>query len=236
MSQNASGKADGSTDTETKDSSVCPTCGQECKSKKGMRQHHTRTHGESIAKVELECDGCGQSITRWKSQLDRAEKRYCSSECYHANYDQPTGKDAHTWNRKEVECDYCGKPVTRRLSRVKRSENLYCSRECADNDHSDRMSGESNPRWLGGVVDYYGPNWKEQRKKTLDRDNYTCQYCGATRSDGILSVHHIQKLRYFKQQYDTPKWWKRANKLSNLVTLCRVCHGQWEGIPLKPQR
>lgn len=237
MSESASGEADSGSDGGGKDSSVCPTCGQVCKSAKGKRQHHKRSHGESIAKVTLECEGCGTDIKRWKSQLDKAEKKYCSNECYHSNYEQPSGPESSRYNRVEVECGYCGEAHLRRPSRIERVETLYCSRECADKDHSKRMQGAGNPKWDGGDYDdYYGPNWKEQRQKAIERDNSECQYCGHDGTEIKLSVHHIQKVRSFKAEYDAPEWWKRANELNNLITLCRSCHGLWEGIPLKPQR
>jgi len=238
MSEKAAlGKATDSSADDGKDSSVeCPTCGQSCKSLKGMRQHHTRSHGESVAKVTLSCDGCGSEFKRWKSQLDGSDKKYCSPDCYHENFEQKTGEQSPQSNMITVECGHCGKQHKRRPSRVQRANTVYCSRECADKDHSERMVGEGNPRWIDGqYVSDYGPNWSEKRQEALDRDNHLCQYCAAGVNDAILSVHHIRKMRYYHQEYDKPECYSRANKLSNLVTLCLSCHGQWEGIPLKPQ-
>jgi len=94
---------------------------------------------------------------------------------------------------------------------------------------SENKLGNDNPAWKGGYDPYYGPNWKEQRRKALDRDNGTCQGCGRTASDlgQRPDVHHITPFREFDD-------YEEANKLSNLVCLCRSCHGEWEGIPLSP--
>lgn len=58
--------------------------------------------------------------------------------------------------------------------------------------------------------------WKERRSEILERDDYTCQMCGADSSDGVLlNVHH----RYYIEgnmpwEYDDDA----------LVTLCDDCH------------
>lgn len=56
----------------------------------------------------------------------------------------------------------------------------------------------------------YGPDWHIQRTSCLQRDDYTCQECGA-RDD--LEVHHWDPYRFC---FD--------NSLENLVTLCAPCH------------
>lgn len=96
-------------------------------------------------------------------------------------------------------------------------------------------AGEKHPNWKGGDIYYYGPNWKEQRSKARERDNYTCQGCGIKESEyeKELSVHHIIPLRDFKTEDNFN--YEQANDLSNLVTLCSSCHSRWEGLPLRPQ-
>lgn len=94
--------------------------------------------------------------------------------------------------------------------------------------------GEEHIYWQGGHDQYYGPNWNEQRKKALLRDQSRCQRCGKTPTSGdYIHVHHRKPRREFRQEYDDPEWWKRANRLENLITLCHNCHAKWEHIPLK---
>lgn len=91
------------------------------------------------------------------------------------------------------------------------------------------LAGEDNPRWCEDSESlYYGANWYEQSRAARDRDGNTCQVCGHSPGGKNLDVHHIQPLRTF----DEPE---QANRLGNLITLCRPCHRKWEGIPLRPE-
>ncbi len=57
------------------------------------------------------------------------------------------------------------------------------------------------------------PRWQRKRLEILERDNWTCQKCGAT--DQTLNVHH--KFYSFGQDpWQYPDWC--------LVTLCEECH------------
>lgn len=66
----------------------------------------------------------------------------------------------------------------------------------------------------------YGADWDQKRKRILRRDDYTCQRCDhasgphAGDEGRILQVHHVEKLSE-----------GGSNDESNLVTLCRPCHG-----------
>jgi len=85
-----------------------------------------------------------------------------------------------------------------------------------------------------GPTNPYGPEYREQREKALERDSYRCQICGMSHEehhekyDRDLHVHHIKPLRTFESP-------KEANKLDNLMTLCASCHAEWEGIPVTPE-
>jgi hypothetical protein len=61
---------------------------------------------------------------------------------------------------------------------------------------------------------YYGPEWLEARRSCLERDHFRCQGCGYR---GPLDVHHRVPLRQFKTTAE-------ANRLENLIALCRACH------------
>jgi 5-methylcytosine-specific restriction endonuclease McrA len=61
----------------------------------------------------------------------------------------------------------------------------------------------------------YGKSWDEVREWVLERDNHTCQECGATSCE--LHVHHLENLVWFKTTKD-------AHNPSNLQTLCEDCH------------
>lgn len=70
----------------------------------------------------------------------------------------------------------------------------------------------------------YGVNWTKQRRRCLDRDQFTCRVCGTEDNelDREPAVHHITP----RSQFDgTPR---EMNALDNLITLCPECHGRFE--------
>lgn len=61
------------------------------------------------------------------------------------------------------------------------------------------------------MAGYYATKeWKELAQSVLDRDEHTCQRCGATKS---LLVHH-----------KVPRKNGGADHKSNLKTVCKSCH------------
>lgn len=57
------------------------------------------------------------------------------------------------------------------------------------------------------------PKWQKRRLEILNRDNFTCQACGAT--DETLHVHHI---KYIKNKM----YWDYPDEM--LITMCDDCH------------
>ncbi|MFQ5400994.1 MAG: DEAD/DEAH box helicase [Anaerolineae bacterium] len=68
----------------------------------------------------------------------------------------------------------------------------------------------------------YGPNWQQQRQQTLARDGNRCRSCGA--SGPGLHVHHIRPFRDFGYMPGLNEFYRLANELDNLITLCPSCH------------
>lgn len=65
--------------------------------------------------------------------------------------------------------------------------------------------------------------WLKKRNEILERDNYTCQKCGAT---SHLNVHHLS---YEKSRLA----WEYPNE--KLITLCEECHENAHDIIIYPQ-
>lgn len=177
-------------------------------------------HGFNRANVP--CINCGKLIIHRKSRAKRQKNFFCSPECK-TNYFNPI-----------VTCKQCGNEFRVRRSQIKIGHGLYCSDQCK----FKAREGEGHPNWNGGAVDYYGPNWTRQRKKAIKRDNNRCQHCG-TRESGKhgFDVHHIKPFKDFSYIPDENDHYKEANKLSNLITLCRACHflAEHHKIPVQPK-
>ena len=209
----------------------CPSCEKSFDSEHGVKVHHSSIHGESLAKQECTCNNCGETFEEFESRIKAGKGIYCPKDCHYS-----TG-------RTIIECVRCGTTAEKPKHRSGRYSQEYCSRECYLSYR--REGGKAAPGYIDGRTlpaahrPYYGPNWLTQRRKTLERDNFTCQVCYITEesydnlhSNG-LHVHHVIPLYQFKTEDGTD--FHKANQLKNLVTLCHPCHAKWEGVPVKPE-
>lgn len=242
------------TQQEESDDVECPTCGRrDFASEQGVKLHHKIAHGESLAYTTLDCDGCGVEFTRLTVKVDRGKNNYCSRECHHKTLEK----------KVTVQCDTCGVEFDRIPAHL--NEHNFCSYQCQGVWSSKERVGENAANWQGGKngsecdwcgenfthnrdvarfcsnrcyythlgeqtdgpVVYYGTSWSRQRSHALQRDNHGCVICG---SGGLVDVHHITPFRAFGVENH-----ERANRLENLVCLCRKHHMKWEGIPLRPE-
>ncbi|MEA3338784.1 MAG: DEAD/DEAH box helicase [Chloroflexota bacterium] len=75
----------------------------------------------------------------------------------------------------------------------------------------------------------YGPDWAVQRAAARARDGYVCRQCGAPEREGCQhDVHHITPFRAFGYTPGVNDFYKLANRLENLITLCAACHRRVE--------
>jgi len=86
---------------------------------------------------------------------------------------------------------------------------------------------------LEGLIDMArgdrGPNWEDQRRRARDRDGRLCRHCGAPeRPDRTHDVHHLEPFASFGYVRGQSDAYLEANRLENLVTLCRSCHQRVE--------
>lgn len=176
----------------------CPTCGEGYGSERAVKVHHKKAHGESISDYKCICETCGEEFVDYSHNYGK----YCSRKCY----------GLAERDRIERQCEYCGERIERKRSQML-SRYVFCSR-----DHVARYREEYDDfhPWEGAEISKRGKNWKIQREKTLQRDGFECQDCG---SDELLVVHHKIPFREFEvEEYE------EANRLENLITLCRSCH------------
>jgi DEAD/DEAH box helicase domain-containing protein len=78
-------------------------------------------------------------------------------------------------------------------------------------------------------VNHYGPNWEQQRKAVRARDGHRCTQCGAPEPRGQEhDVHHLTPFRAFGYIPGLNDNYLLANRLENLVLVCRTCHRRIE--------
>jgi endogenous inhibitor of DNA gyrase (YacG/DUF329 family) len=198
--------------SQAESSSVeCPTCGSECASEHGVKIHHQRVHGESIAGVKIECAECGSTerIEPWKHE--RAERNFCSDEC------------RRLAGRVSGVCHRCGDTFTRKESNFPDSDRHFCKPEC----RHEFIGGENHPRaGSNGETGRYNGSWQSTANRIRDRDGGLCQRCGIESGDRSHPVHHIVPIQRFED------WGEKYEFVDvedshigrNLITLCSACH------------
>lgn len=221
----------------------CPECGKTFLSLKSWPTNHCSRKCSSKSTVHVHfnsqpigkkfCEICGKEIKKGKW----SGVRFCSQKCFGIHLTKTrtgvprpevSGPQPQRYKRVSKTCPQCEKEFQVKQSQAARRR--FCSKACMANFQVGSVSGENNFNWRGGYDPYYGPNWRQQRRNARRRDNYTCQRCGIDENKlkKQLDVHHIRPFRLFKKDY------KRANRLSNLVSLCPVCHLVTEHTPKPP--
>lgn len=153
------------------------------------------------------CLFCKGSIVAKYAAMNKPNRKFCSYKC------------RTIWRNKNI-------PQTlkqRKLS-AERSRKLFTGvkkSEVTRLKMSEIHLGNKSLFWKGGLTDknrklrngVLNKIWKE---KVLKRDNYTCQKCGAKKSDGIrIETDHIKSwAEYPKLRFD----------INNGRTLCNSCH------------
>lgn len=228
---------------------VCENCGCEFEKRQDMAkqtEHHfcsDKCDGEwrqdalagqrspRWSRVTVNCHWCGNNVEKERRKAQN-HRNFCSDECESAWRSEYFSSEITTVERA---CSICGELIERPPSQFYGAGQV-CSDACKKEYMSAQMSGENNHFWKGGSEGYYGPSWKKQRRKALERDGRQCVSCGCSEKDHQeehgegLHVHHVTPFRKFGlEQHET------ANRLNNLVTLCRSCHQRWEGVPVRPK-
>jgi len=172
---------------------------------------------------KYKCQECGKIS---KTNPKQAEKRkYCSEKCEgEARSSKIKGENNPAWKDEKaiIECRWCGKKNEFKPSFENKK---FCDEECYSKWQSEykkgKNTGSDNPMWKEDPSrDYrYGRNWTVQRRRAIERDNHECQLCKSVKN---LEVHHKKPISTFDRSES--EWWKEANDLENLITLCVSCH------------
>lgn len=208
---------------------ACEHCGKMFQSKPGehrrfcsqtcSNQFHQPV--EQDKRSIFQCDWCGKSFEEYSYR----HRRFCSRQCmskYAARQPKPKARKPEI--HITLTCKICGKSYQTTTHQVRERGSSCCSRECVAVLQSQLKRKEGNPNYRGGKITSRGPNWGHQSRKALRRDGYRCQICGQKvgRKKHDYGIHHIKPFREFDGDYEN------ANRLSNLITLCRACHGKVE--------
>jgi 5-methylcytosine-specific restriction endonuclease McrA len=179
----------------------------------------------SDAKEVSECEICNTEFEYYPSEK---EGLYCSTCVEEENWrhrPDVSGRRNPRWNggKRTLACSECGSPVERHPWNIT-SEHVFCSKECQSEWLSEAFTGEGHPNWNGGVEADYGRGWNRVRKQALERDNYACVRCGASKEalGRNPDVHHIVPVRAFVETPATTE--ADAHYLENVVSLCPACH------------
>ena len=185
--------------------------------------------------VEVSCGDCG---TKWRHErhaIARGKITRCFA-CVSIHRGKLGRARADPANMLEVPCAICKITVRRPKHAIERAKlAVTCSRTCCYEARRRGLirstkpapSGPTHAQWEGlrGTIIWYGANWKAQRDAAKLRDQHTCQDCGMTEAayGRALDVHHVVRFLDF----DTPE---EANVLSNLRTLCKLCHRRADAV------
>lgn len=147
------------------------------------------------------CEICGVSFTK---RADRP-RRFCSDACRIIGRRGVPTVIPITVGKVKADCPQCGETFEFYASWPRR----FCSMKCY---------GASR---FEGYAPYYGPRWDDACEAVRQRDG-VCQRCGKApkNNERALDVHHLTPFRLFGLERCD-----EANQLSNLVALCRSCHG-----------
>jgi len=214
--------------------SKCDECSKEFYSKGKERKYCDdcfSLEGEmnpaySGGKTKTVCKICGSEFLYYESEK---EGFYCGDCVEEENWrdipDVKSGKENPRYSTKIVECDMCEKDIKVTESKLEEYSNNFCSRDCYGMWRSKNQTGKRNPNFVDGrsKTELYIGNWSKNKKKALERDNYTCQKCGKTKEEigRNPDVHHKIPIRTFDDI-------SNGHKIKNLICLCPECHTEEE--------
>ena len=132
-------------------------------------------------------------------------------------------------------CLVCDNKFWRKPCAIKKGNNKFCSKECYFKWQKGRKRSEEfrlkcknkrpeqNGNWKGGITPLnhkirHSPEMKKWREQVFERDNWTCQECGARSKKNCyvrIEAHHKKPFATFPELRFI---------IDNGLTLCKKCH------------
>jgi hypothetical protein len=173
--------------------------------------------------LERPCEYCAGEIVIKNSSFDKPNRRFCSGSC-RTSWLNKTRPVTETQRNKSSE----------RLKKLWENgvmERIIKGPEMAKIRSKNNL-GEKSHFWKGGLTDenrklrnsYLARNW---RKAVFERDDYTCQECGARNGNG--------KTVHLNADHKKP-WFSHPElrfEISNGRTLCLECHTKTDTFGIK---
>lgn len=154
---------------------------------------------------------CGKSFYIPPSRIN-GKPKFCSRQCSSKRY---------LTNEPSL-CAFCGTEFYCSKSQQKYRNRKHCSVKCMGLANTKRAEERNaiNPPSTGVLNRRlrYSKKANEWRKAVFERDDYTCQFCGARNGMGkriVLEADHIKPWAYFHEL---------RFEISNGRTLCKPCH------------
>lgn len=180
--------------------------------------------------LDLICENCGKPFQKFPGAARiKAKHHFCSRECdgqWRTKGGNPIGENHPEYNSIKVHCSYCGRGLIRQPYRLRNYQFQFCDSKCFGAWRSHNIHSEKHPRWRGGRLPDYGPEWLRIAEAIRQRDGYQCRNCGISQADygKKLSVHHIIPFRSFGYKRGENENHILAHASENLITLCDPCH------------
>lgn len=208
-------------------------CNRICQAK-GVGERQRGDNNPAFNSAEILCGFCGKLLLVPQHAQNSYTNHFCNLRCrsqWRTIHFRGSNNPSYDGGLILENCVECFTLCRRTKSKLKRNHNrAFCSYRCYGVWRSREIVGEKHPRWSGGKIPYYGPNWRRQRRAARKRDNFTCRVCAVTELvlGKSLDVHHVIPFRRFNYVVGENSNYKPANALSNLVSLCFDCHPRVE--------
>ena len=191
----------------------CEYCGKifsKTKSEYNQSKHHfchhkcsTDWNHQQTLKIKVKCRNCGIIFEKNDSQITNQKYFYCSTQCRNIFHkEKPHQYQDYTSEGALRRKSECGKEYWTRPGYRTNQIEVHRGRRIPISKQKNKYQRTSEKKWL------------EIATKIRKRDKYICQYCNS--HEGYI-VHHI-----------VPWEISKDDRESNLITLCKSCHGHIE--------